>query len=158
MPHIEITRLDFGDPTLKALLIMDGSSTHTAPDTIELLNRHGIYHIILPSHTSSISQPLDVSFFKSAKQKQRTFYRSWTSWYDLELNESVPNIERIRNLSTFYQAANMAYHNTGIVSKGFKLSGIWPCNPELLLEHTQVMKDEQNRENIAGRSFILKYY
>lgn len=130
---------------------MDGSKTHNAPETLELLKSHGIEIVILPSHTSSVTQPLDVSFFRSTKQTLRTEYARWQGWFGLEDGESDPNIERIRILSSNFRVMMNALYDSHLITSGFRLSGIWPCQPQRLLTHPQVRNDDDQKNEISSK-------
>jgi hypothetical protein len=63
------------------LLILDGHDNHVTLKTIEHAQELGLDMITLPSHTSYISQPLNVSCFKPLKTTLRkvrdaTMFRS----------------------------------------------------------------------------------
>ena len=49
------------------LLFLDGHSSHYEPDTIHLAANQGVIVLCLPPHTTHVSQPLDVSFFRPLK-------------------------------------------------------------------------------------------
>jgi len=51
----------------RRLLIMDGHSSHIAANVIAHCMKHKIDHLILPSHTSHVLQPLDISVFSPLK-------------------------------------------------------------------------------------------
>ena len=54
-------------PTRPVLLLLDGHSSHYEPDTIHTAKKEGIIILCLPPHTTHVSQPLDVSFFRPLK-------------------------------------------------------------------------------------------
>lgn len=53
--------------TQPVLLIMDRHGTHTSIHLIQLVRSSDVHLLCLPSHTTRILQPLDVSAFKSFK-------------------------------------------------------------------------------------------
>ena len=55
--------LDNISPSRPVLLTQDGHSSHVSVELIRLSD----VHLLLPSHTSHILQPLDVGVFKSFK-------------------------------------------------------------------------------------------
>ena len=59
-------------PARPVMLLLDGHSSHYEPDTIKLAVQEGIIVFCLPPHTTHISQPLDISFFRPLK----------VYWYD----------------------------------------------------------------------------
>ena len=54
-------------PACPALLLLDGHLSHYDPDTIHYVATQGVIVTCLHPHTTHISQPLDVSFFKALK-------------------------------------------------------------------------------------------
>jgi hypothetical protein len=61
IPHINKLRQQCNTPNQKALLIVDSHSTHKHEPTIKLFEEHNIMVFILPAHSSTILQPLDLS-------------------------------------------------------------------------------------------------
>lgn len=55
-----------------AHLILDGSSVHTALNSISFCFNHGIVATIPPAHTSDLVQVHDVALFGTLKEKIRT--------------------------------------------------------------------------------------
>jgi hypothetical protein len=53
------------------LLVLDGHDNHVTLKTIEHAQEFGLDMITLPSHTSYILQPLNVSYFKPFKTTLR---------------------------------------------------------------------------------------
>ena len=51
------------------LLLLGGHSSHYQPQLIKYAREFGVIMFCLPPHTTHKSQPLDVSVFKSLKQK-----------------------------------------------------------------------------------------
>lgn len=54
-------------PPTRPVLLLDGHSSHYEPDTIRYAAENGVIILCLPPHTTHVSQPLDVSFFKPLK-------------------------------------------------------------------------------------------
>ena len=54
-------------PVRPVLLLLDGHSSHYEPDTIDLAANQGVIVLCLPPHTTHVSQPLAVSFFRPLK-------------------------------------------------------------------------------------------
>jgi hypothetical protein len=61
IPHIQKIRLQNNLPNQKALLIVYSHSTRKYKPTIKLFEQHNIMVNILPAHSSTILQPLDLS-------------------------------------------------------------------------------------------------
>ncbi len=54
-------------PARPVLLLVDGHSSHYEPETIRYAASQDVVVLCLPPHTTHVSQPLDVSFFKPLK-------------------------------------------------------------------------------------------
>ena len=54
-------------PARPVMLLVDGHSSHYEPDTIRLAAQAGIVMLCLLPHTTHVTQPLDVSFFRPLK-------------------------------------------------------------------------------------------
>ncbi len=54
-------------PARPVLLLLDGHSSHYEPETIRCAASQDVVIVCLPPHTTHVSQPLDVSFFKPLK-------------------------------------------------------------------------------------------
>ena len=54
-------------PARPVLLLLDGHSSHYEPETIRYAASQDVVVLCLPPHTTHVSQPLDVSFFKPLK-------------------------------------------------------------------------------------------
>ena len=51
-------------PTRPVLVIEDGHSSHISLEVIKLAQNNDVHLLCLPSHTTHILQPLDISVFK----------------------------------------------------------------------------------------------
>ena len=58
-------------PARPVLLLMDSHGSHVSPDALTLARENGIVLFTMPSHTSHILQPLDVSVYRPLKQAWR---------------------------------------------------------------------------------------
>ena len=105
------------------LLILDGHKSHT--HNIAALNRAsecGIIMLSLPPHTSHKMQPLDITFFKPLK----TYYhQSIEQWMRAHPGRGVTMFQ----LSKLFGFAYGKAATVNIAVKGFRKSGIFPCNP-----------------------------
>jgi len=66
--HIENVRRENGLEGRKAVLVVDGHVSRFTVRTVELLMKHNIDLVILPSHTSHVTQPLDIGLNRWIKQ------------------------------------------------------------------------------------------
>ena len=70
VPYVEAVRQEWHFPsTQPAALVTDGHVSRFSQDTFALLYIHHIRLVILPAHTSAVTQPLDVGCFASLKRQ-----------------------------------------------------------------------------------------
>ena len=63
-------------PVTTCILVLDGHGSHITIDVIEFA-KLSVYLLCLPSHTSHILQPLDVSVFKPFKSFSPRLVATW---------------------------------------------------------------------------------
>ena len=68
VPYVDQICLSLNKTTQPALLIVDSHSTHKHQPTILLFTQHNIIVLILPAHSSTILQPLDLTVNGELKQ------------------------------------------------------------------------------------------
>ena len=85
----------------------------------------GLDIVSLPSHTSHVLQPLDVSYFKPFKLAFRQIRDSWT------LVNKGRIVEKQELCEWIAQALQKALSPKNIRS-GFRKTGIWPLNSEVV--------------------------
>jgi len=121
-----------GDPSLWALLIIDGHHCHTLnPKALRILNNAHIIAVSIPAHSSAYLQVHDVSIFGPFKR----YFNSEMSEYirlnspKLKLRELAPIIE-----DPWYHAS------TKNIRAGFQKVGLWPLNPSWLEPKSKDLK------------------
>lgn len=114
----------------RAVLFVDGCSSHRKADTIEPLAKSNVLVIYFPSNTSHILQPLDGYVFACYKPRVRSSVRA-LSLIALVTNESKNNFI----LSISIEAAKKSFTMESII-RSFKDRGIYPWDPELILANT----------------------
>lgn len=105
----------------KHLLIFDGHGSHLSVRTIELAVANNITILCLPSHTTHIIQPLDVSVFKSVK----TTWRKILVDYFKETN--FDNVSKDKFPSLLRKLHEKSFTRISAIN-GFEESGIFPFN------------------------------
>jgi hypothetical protein len=75
LPHIARVRSNPGLAHEPAVLLMDNCSVHMHEDTLQELAVHRVKVVILPPHTTSIFQPLDLRFLVSSRRRWLTSFR-----------------------------------------------------------------------------------
>jgi hypothetical protein len=109
------------------LLIVDGHSSHVNMKFINLADELRIIILILPPHSTHRLQPLDVSLFAPLA----TFYTNGLN--TLMFNSlGIVSMSKKTFWNVFLLAWKQAFSEKNIAS-GFKKTGIWPCNPALVI-------------------------
>ena len=80
LPFVNKVREQIGNHDMKAVILMDGHSSHYDQLTGAFAAIHGICLIAIPPHSSHLLQPLDRQFFKKCKQ----LYAFYTLRKDLD--------------------------------------------------------------------------
>ena len=109
-------------PAQPILLIQDGHSSHITVELIESAKENNIHILCLPSHTTHLLQPLNVSVFS-------TFEHHIGRVLNILLHSSpgcVPTLEDIPNI--LYQAWPASMTAINFMSR-FRKTGIYPLNP-----------------------------
>lgn len=112
----------------RRLLIVDGHSSHVNMQFIEKCDQLRILLLILPPHSTHRLQPLDVSLFSPLA----TFYTNGLN--QLMFNSlGMVSMSKRAFWGVFLPAWKQAFTPKNIAS-GFAKTGIFPCNPSLLLD------------------------
>jgi hypothetical protein len=117
IPHINRIRQQIGKPNQKVLFIVDSHSTRKYQPTIDLFQQHNIFVFILPAHSSTILQPLDLTVNGELKRLLKLRFKPVKG-------EDKPT-KRNRLLYTTVeclQGAFLAMH----ITDGFSRAGIHP--------------------------------
>lgn len=117
IPHVQQVRERLGKPNQKVLLIVDSHSTRKYAPTIKLLNDHNIYTLILPAHSSTILQPLDLTVNGELKRLLKLRFKP------KEGEDRATKRNRLLFISVAcLQGAFLAIH----IQDGFERAGIHP--------------------------------
>lgn len=119
IPEVENLRKQMNCPNQKALLLVDSHSTRQYKPTIDLFEQHNIFVKILPAHSSTILQPLDLTVNGELKRLLKLRFEP-------KKGESAPT-KRNRLMFTTVeclQGAFLAMH----ITDGFARAGIYPFN------------------------------
>jgi 4-hydroxybenzoate polyprenyltransferase len=109
------------------ILIIDGHKAYlTIP--FQYTTWKNLYYVLyLPSHTSHVSQPLDVGVFSPLKSAFHRHTRAFVSF------DSTAPIQKQRFIQAYRDARDEALTSSNIRA-GFRASGLWPCNIERLIQ------------------------
>ena len=107
------------------LLICDGHDSHIIAEFIAHCMENNILIMILPPHSSHLTQPLDVGVFKPLKTHMAT---------EIEplMRSGVARIQKLEWLTAFVAAHNKALCSKNILG-GFRGTGIHPFLPTKVL-------------------------
>ena len=122
------------DPAMKAkarALICDGHDSHITGDFIEYCMENNILLLILPPHSSHLTQPLDVGVFKPLKMLMALEI-------ELLLWTGVSRVQKVEWTGAFVQAHEKAFSEWNIKS-GFHGTGIHPFLPTKVLNRVAKM-------------------
>ncbi|XP_063887774.1 uncharacterized protein LOC135115197 [Scylla paramamosain] len=107
------------------VLFVDGHSSHHSLAISTLCNKNGVILYCLKAHASHLIQPLDQAFFGAIKLAWSEAVRK----FQYQTGESV-------TMCTFAHTLKKAWDTTArreLAYKGFVKSGIYPFNPEVVL-------------------------
>lgn len=113
-------------PNQRRLLIVDGHGSHVRATFIGICLANDIDLMILPSHTSNISQPLDVGVFKPLKAAMASAIARYSRWHSPTISKSVW-------AGLLAEARQEALTERNIKS-GWRNTGLEPFNPQKLLQ------------------------
>ncbi|XP_072377758.1 uncharacterized protein [Diabrotica undecimpunctata] len=118
----------FAQPNLdrKHLIVMDNHESRCSLEAVNYARDNGIVFLTIPPHTSHKLQPLDRAVFG----KLNTYYSQAASNFMLKFPGRTITIYDIAELLGDAFPRAMVPSN---IIRGFKVSGIWPINPNILL-------------------------
>lgn len=124
IPYVARRRQELGCSTLRALLLVDGHSSRDNEATTALLERANVDCLVIPAHSSTILQPLDLTVngvFKTTLAEH---------WKPIQGEEK--DTRRVRLLAVAALALEAAM-STLHVTAGFARAGIYPFNKQVPL-------------------------
>ena len=124
-------------------LILDGHKSRLNGDAIELLYSNNIRIIVLPAHTSHVTQPFDVciaSPFKAALARTKDSMPSWVFTNIQTLTQTAR--KRFTTIVAVIDAWKKAATITNIKS-AFEKTGIYPLNMQRVLTNKYVRQSTQ---------------
>ena len=135
------------DNDLPLLMILDGHSSHKSKKTLRIAKENNIHFLRLPSHTTDLLQPLDVSCFAPIKMR-----------YETKLLDHVHATAAREPLkrSQFADLLCSVWHeglSPDNIKSGFRATGIYPLDRSVYdLSRLDPIKVKSYEEwNAAGR-------
>lgn len=107
------------------LLICDGHDSHITAEFVEYCIDNDILLMILPPHSSHLTQPLDVGVFSALKKHMAA---------EIEplIRTGIPRVQKVEWLTAFVAAHDKAVSAKNILG-GFRGTGIYPFLPTKVL-------------------------
>jgi hypothetical protein len=121
------------------LLLMDGHSSHYFPDTIRLAARERVILFTLPPNTTHMLQPLDRGCFGPLKM-------AWREECHQYMSEHPGRVVTKFQFSTLFSRAWSRSMTMANVTAGFRVTGIYPLNRNVLSLDTSVAKLSQETD------------
>lgn len=129
------------------VLIGDNLSAHLSVESVRLCKKNGIRMVFLPSNSTHLTQPLDVSFFRPLKQSWRKILTNWKLGPGRK-ECSVPKHMFPRLLSQLLR--DIAPNSVENVKAGFKKCGILPFDPLKVMDRLPSDEIADHREITAN--------
>lgn len=102
------------------VIVVDGYGSHTlVPSTLQKLLNRDIYMITMPSHTSHMLQPLDVTCFRPAKH----FWSCTLQYYASHYDRKIPTKDEAPYL---FEVALQDALKKETITNGFSATGLFP--------------------------------
>lgn len=111
------------------LLLMDQFGPHHTKEFISFCDERCIIPFGLPSRLTHLLQPLDLVVFQPLKHYHRKAVEVMT-------RDGVPEITKLEFFSCIEEVRTLAFKESTIKS-AFAKAGIWPFNPQLILQEVQ---------------------
>lgn len=129
--EISKSREIHGEENEPALLVMDHHTSRDGLDAEMLWNHHKILLLLIPSHSSHIVQPLDLSSNGEFKQKLRERFKV------------IPNEDASTRRNRLMQISARVLsrvNNKDTIKTGWERTGLWPYNPEVAYRSSAVVE------------------
>src|SRR5438874_2619728 len=115
---------------------MDGYGSHLTPQFIEYATSHKIQLFVLLPYTTHFFQLLDVGYFQSLK-----WYHG--KYLDFALRTGAKDITKTDFFATIAWVRQETFR-LGTIRSGWRRSGIFPFNPQLVLDELERQEVEEN--------------
>ena len=109
------------------LLIFDGHGSHQTDEFIGFCRQNHILTLCIPTHTSHILQPLDVSCFSPLK-------KAYSSQVENKLRLGINHITKEEFLPAFFVVHQQAM-TVATITSSFRATGLVPFNPTEVLSN-----------------------
>lgn len=134
------------------IILGDNLSSHLTLSVIEECTRHNVRFTLLPPNSTHLCQPLDVAYFRPLKGAWRNVLEEWKK----RNRGVVPKTEFPRLLKKAFETVGA--NNAKNITAGFQACGIFPYNPERVLQkiprQTHIEEDDEIAERSWTDSFV----
>ena len=128
-------------------LFGDQLAAHKSPDTVEKALKNNVMCWLLPANTSHFLQPLDDTIFAWFKQELKMVGKK------LGFSHSItPDEITLALYNAGYKAERIAF-TPCVIQKAFANTGLWPFNPDRIMELTKKCWDGGERDQGASYSY-----
>jgi len=138
LKYVEDQRKKLNNPKQAALLIFDVFRGQITEEVTELLKKHNIFLVLVPSNMTHIFQPLDLTVNHHCKQFMRNLFTEWYSKQiekELSLNKEIEDINvqlKLTTIKPLHASWLLQFYNhitssdgREVVLNGWKASGIY---------------------------------
>ena len=132
IPNFQRRRKNLDHPNNRGVLIVDGHSSRINPDLWKKFKAADIDVVILPAHTSHITQALDLCVF--------SLFKRWLRPLPEYRNAATAQLKRIGLLKAADHAWQMATCSR-YIEKSFKRAGLLPYDRLVVLGSSCVLKE-----------------
>lgn len=129
LPHLNEAREITGKKDGWALLLVDGHKSRDHMPTILTMDAHKVVILVLPAHSSTVLQPLDLTCNHEVKRLLATYFT-------IRKGEGREEM-RLRLLETAAGVLEMALASL-VIKNGFSRAGIWPFSQDGCLKSSLV--------------------
>src|SRR4051794_32409664 len=112
------------------MLVLDGHKSHVSAKFEDYCKRNCIITLCLPSHSSHLTQPLDVGCFSALK-------RAYSHELEDLIKAYVTHITKLEFFTAF-KSAHFKAITSDNVKAGFRGSGLVPYDPQAVLSRLDV--------------------
>ena len=130
--EVDKKRIAAGKPNDPVLLIVDQHSSRIGLDYETLFEKHNIYVLLLPPHSSTLLQPLDLSVFGEFKD---------TLSHRFKVTQKEARSAQRQRLLTSARGALERTLNPDTIKTGWRRSGLWPITPDKHINSPLVVPD-----------------
>jgi len=134
IPAFNRRRAKLGNPDAKGILFVDGHSSRLNDELMDEFRRNKVDVQVFVSHTSHLSQPLDLCVFSEFKKQLRS---------ERGIKSNLSTAEKRKCL---LMASHHAFQMTSVhkyIKTSFELAGIWPLNPNKILDSPAVKTSDE---------------